>query len=336
MYEDIDILYLSWREYANARWEAVDKHLSEDYDTAYIPLRGDSRGSIDSIREVEVDVLGNVDENVRMIDPEVVLVNVDRPIEVHDFHEDYTTIYTGHGCNLRNLGNKEWEFKLEKKISNADMALMAAEHNSDMFREVLDIPVMTVGMPECDYLPDTEPNEGQYLFAPTSHCAGRGAYMNVGKELIRKFEDNPDKELIFSPHPFDRPDGGQDPESKKYTKECREMISDIDNITFATDMSWEAHSNRLATSEVLLSDFSGSIACFMHTGRKIIQFGNIVRDTTVPHIGHVTDDVDSIFDIDEFDDWEWEMTVRPTRDKLGLPVDGKASERFAKHVEGSL
>lgn len=89
---------------------------------------------------------------------------------------------------------------------------------------------------------------------------------------------------------------------------------------------------------MLLSDYSGIVTEWLHTGRPLVQFTDIASDTNeVPRIGRTTTGAD--FDIGIVDDLYRHGYRRDVEDRevafrarLGVPIDGRAGERAAREV----
>lgn len=89
-------------------------------------------------------------------------------------------------------------------------------------------------------------------------------------------------------------------------------------------------------SDVLISDYSGSIAEWLHTGRPLVQLTDIdAPDREVPRIGVTTDAIDLDLVADLYRNGE-PADARRRRaswlDDLGIPMDGRAGERAATEV----
>jgi len=89
-------------------------------------------------------------------------------------------------------------------------------------------------------------------------------------------------------------------------------------------------------SDILVSDFSGSIAEWLHTARPLIQLTDVdAAGKTVPPIG-VTAETLTLELVDElYRNGEPKSTRRQRAswlECLGIPMDGRAGERTAQEV----
>lgn len=214
-----------------------------------------------------------------------------------------------------------------------DAALAPGERWARRYRDVYpdDVDVSVVGIPEADDLvASNPPREKRVLYAPTNHNYGGGSYLRTANDVLDAFADT-EYELLFRPHPVDRV---EEP-GKSVTEECKERISALTNVTYDGNATPR---KSLLASDVLLSDYSGIVTEWLHTGRPLVQFTDIASDTNeVPRIGRTTTGAD--FEIETVDDLYRHGYGRGVEDReaafraeLGVPMDGCAGERAAREV----
>jgi hypothetical protein len=324
----VTVLYAIQRAFMAKTFEAIDERVTAE--SASLPMNVGTRNACESIPEASVDDVGAVDRQVRRIDPDVVVYNHRHRANDAEFHEEYPLVHIRHGASV---GRGEIEETAEMTGEAVDAALAPGKYWASRYEEVYpeDVAVSVVGVPEADRLVATDsPRERRVLYAPTNHNYGGGSYLNTAHEVIDLFEGS-DYELLFRPHPADR---DEEP-AKSLTGECRDRIAEVPNVTF------DANDTPLAsmlTSDVLLSDYSGIITEWLHSGRPLVQFTDIVsEENEVPRIGHVTsvDDleratIDALYE----DGYSDRIRKREAafRSELGVPMDGRASERAAAGV----
>ena len=323
-----EILYAIQHAFMRKTFEAIDRHV--DAESAYVPMNVGARGCSDALTEIDVDEVGAIDRQVRRLDPDVVVYNHRHRVSDAEFHEEYPLVHVRHGASI---GRGEIEATAEMTGEAVDAALAPGERWARRYREVypvgVDVPV--VGIPEADDLVSADPpRERRVLYAPTNHSYGGGSYLRTAERVIDLFS-NADYELLFRPHPVDR---DEEP-GKSLTEECKERIADVPNAVF--DENTTPRRSMLA-SDVLLSDYSGIVAEWLHTGRPLVQFTNVASDENeVPEIGYATagDDLD-LETVDGLyaDGYPAAVAEREAafRDDLGIPMDGRAGERAAEAV----
>ena len=320
------ILYAIERPFMRKTFEAIDRHV--DSESAYIPVRAAARGCSDRIEEIDVDDPGAVDENVRAIDPDVVVYNHRFGIDRFTFYEEYPLVHVRHGASI---GRGEISVTATTILEHVSVALAPGERWATAYRDAAppDVRVVVVGIPEADVLVDSPPpRERRVLYAPTNYMVGRGAYANTARSVVECFADS-EYELLFRPHPTDRREGPGLP----VTRACRDRIAALPNVVFDTTTT-PAESMR--RSDVLISDYSGSIAEWLHTGRPLIQLTDIdAPDREVPRIGTTTEAIDLELVDDRYCNGEPAAVARRRAAwlaDLGIPMDGRAGERAAEEV----
>ena len=146
--------------------------------------------------------------------------------------------------------------------------------------------------------------------------------------MIETFTDTA-YDLRFRPHPMDRI---EEP-GRSLTERCRDRIADVRNVTFDTNGTPR---DSMAGADLLISDYSGMIAEWLHTGRPLVQLTDVVADRAVPEIGHVTDRLD-LEAVDRLYERGYspgaERRLEAFLDDLGIPMDGRAGERAARGIE---
>lgn len=321
-----EILYAIERPFMRKTFEAIDRHVAVD--SAYIPVRADARGCSDRIDEIAVDDPGAVDDNVRTIDPSVVVYNHRFGIEQFSFYEEYPLVHLRHGASI---GRGEIAVTADTILRHVTTALAPGTRWAAAYRAGAppDVTVAVVGIPEADTLVGSRPPRNRrVLYAPTNYMVGRGAYANTARSVIECFA-NTAYELLFRPHPTDRREGP----GLAVTRECTARIADLPNVVFDTATT-PAESMR--RSDVLISDYSGAIAEWLHTGRPLIQLTDIdAPEHDVPQIGTTTDAIDLELIDDRYHNGDPAAVKRRRAswlDSLGIPMDGKAGERAASEV----
>lgn len=322
----VEVLYAIERAFMRKTFEAVERHV--DAASAFVPLRADARGCTDRIRELPVADPGDVDASVRDADPAVVVYNSRFRLDEVDFYESYPLVHLRHGASV---GRGEVSVTTEWLRGRVAAALAPGERWAERYRADLDARVSVVGVPEADDLATADaPREKRVLYAPTNHQFGGGSYCNTAEAVLDAFAGT-DYHLLFRPHPHDR---RLEP-ARSVTERCRDRIDGMPNVTF-DDRATPRESMRDA--DLLLSDCSGVVAEWLHTGRPLVQFTDVAGDDTdVPAIGHVTSVAE--FDVDTVDRLYREgYTDEEARrceaflDDLGIPMDGRAGERAAREV----
>ncbi|WP_459808011.1 CDP-glycerol glycerophosphotransferase family protein [Halopiger thermotolerans] len=322
------VLYAIQHAFMAKTFEAIDDHI--DAESAYVPMNVGARNASETIPEVSVDEVGAIDRQVRRIDPDVVVYNHRHKANDAEFHEEYPLVHVRHGASI---GRGEIEETAEMTGEAVDAALAPGEYWASRYEEVYpdDVDVSVVGVPEADALVATDPpRERRVLYAPTNHNYGGGSYLNTAREVVDLFAGS-DYELLFRPHPADR---DEEP-GKSLTEACRDRIGEIPNVTFDAN---ETPLSSMLASDILLSDYSGIVTEWLHSGRPLVQFTDIVsEENEVPRIGHVTsvDDLE-LRTIDALYEDGYPDRIRRReaafRSDLGVPMDGRASERAAAEV----
>ncbi|QSX00695.1 hypothetical protein [Haloterrigena alkaliphila] len=322
----VEVLYAIERPFMRKTFEAIDRHV--EVTSAFIPVRTDARGCSDRIEELPVDDPGAVDENVRAIDPSVVVYNHRFGIERFTFYEEYPLVHLRHGASI---GRGEIDVTAETMLEHVAAALAPGERWARAYRAAAppDVTVAVVGIPEADALVGAPaPRERRVLYAPTNYMVGRGAYANTARSVVECFADST-YELLFRPHPTDRREGPGLP----VTRECRERIADLPNVVFDTTTT---PGESMRRSDVLVSDYSGTITEWLHTGRPLVQLTDIdAPDREVPEIGTTTDALDLALVDDLYRNGESAAATRRREswlESLEIPMDGRAGERAAREV----
>ena len=323
-----EVLYAIQHPFMRKTFEAIDDHVARD--SAYVPMNTEARGCSDAIPELPVDRVGAIDRQVRAVDPDVVVYNHRHRVNSAEFHEEYPLVYIRHGASV---GRGEIEEAAAMTDEAVDLALAPGDRWARRYREVYpdDVDVSVVGVPEADDLVGAEPpREKRVLYAPTNHNYGGGSYLRTAHDVLDAFA-GAEYELLFRPHPADR---DEEP-GKSVTEACRERIAGMGNVTYDETVTPRGS---LLASDVLLSDYSGIVTEWLHTGRPLVQFTDVASDgNEVPRIGRTTTGAD--FDVDVVDDLYRHGYGRDVADReaafraeLGIPMDGRAGERAAREV----
>ena len=331
----VAILYTFDRPFMRKTFAAIDRHVEAN--SAYLPLRPEARGCCETIPEADADAfdaddpdridLGAIDRRVRELDPDVVVENHRFEPDRLAFNREYPVVHVRHGASI---GRGEERNTTRDLGSFLDAALAPGDRWANRYREHFPerVRVSTVGIPEADDLVDSEPpRERRVLYAPTNHNYGGGSYLNTAERVLDVFEDS-EYELLFRPHPMDRV---EEP-GRSLTERCRERIADLPNATFDDEGTPR---ESMLDADVLLSDYSGIVAEWLHTGRPLVQLTDIAADREVPELGYATDRltldaIDEVYERGYPPDVEVRLGERLA--ELGIPMDGRAGERAAAEV----
>ena len=324
-----EVLYTIEFPFQAKTFEAIDPHVAAS--SAYLPLRPAAKGCTDEIDEIDYHFMdvGYVNRQVREIDPAVVVYNHNYRHKAIDFQTEYPLVHVRHGASI---GRGTAQVDVEEVFPLMDAALAPGEWWATQYRETgPSLDVETIGIPEADPLVDADPpRQRRVLYAPTNTRYGEGALLNTAEHVIDVFADS-EYQLRFRPHPHDaleRP-------ARQVVRQGRDRICDIPNVTF--DDAWSPVES-LLWADVLISDYSGIVTEWLHTGRPLLQLTAIRSATNeVPDIGTTTDElalatVDRLYEDghsqaerDRRDDW---------LDTLDIPMDGRAGERAARIFTG--
>jgi hypothetical protein len=341
------VLYTFDRRFMRKTFEAIDRSIERD--STYLPLRPVARGCSDEIREVDLDrgsrrhadrtaersgEVGDqppptavLEETVRAVDPEVIVRNHRFRPDEYTVEAEYPTVHVRHGASI---GRGEPALTAADLGDVVDLALAPGERWAERYRELFPdgVAVSVVGIPEADdYVTVPDPRERRVLYAPTNHNYGGGSYLETAEAVLDAFEEV-DYDLLFRPHPMDRI---EEP-GKSLTERCRRRIADMPNVTVDDR---DTPRSAVLASDLLISDYSGIIPEWLHTGRPLLQVTDVDADTEVPAVGAVTDEI-SIDRVDDLYEHGYSPAVERRHDAfvadLGIPMDGRASERAAREV----
>jgi len=323
----VNVLYSCERRFMVKTFDAIDSHV--DCERAYVPLRSEAVDAWDGRRMLDV-VPGDVsalDEAVRAVDPDVVVENHRFRLDEREYPREYPVVHVRHGASV----GRDEEWNTTRDLDGVvDVALAPGEYWARHYREQFadDVAVVTVGIPEADVLVGTEaPGDRRVLYAPTNHNYGGGSYCRTAERVLDVVADS-DYELVFRPHPMDRI---EEP-GKSVTERCRERIAGMPNVVFD-----EAATPResMRTADLLLSDYSGIIAEWLHTDRPLIQLTETASERPVPRLGYPTDRL-TLETVERVYENGYPLAVQRRRAEtladLGIPMDGRASERAAAEV----
>lgn len=306
---------------------AIQRHV--DADAATLPLRPEVSGCWDELPEVTPadDDVTALDEAVRTVDPDVVVENSRYRHDERDYPREYPLVHVRHGSSV---GRDEMGKTTSDLAGIVDVALAPGEYWATHYREQFpdDVRTPVVGIPEADDLVGADPpDERRVLYAPTNHNYGGGSYLRAAEHVLDVFADS-EYELLFRPHPHDR----REEPGRSLTQRCRDRIADLPNVVFDDDSSPKAS---VLNADLLVSDYSGIVTEWLHTGRPLVQLTDLAADTEVPQLGYTTDRL-SIELVDElYEDGypsDVERRIEVTRSELGIPMDGRAGARAAQEV----
>ncbi len=327
----VSVLYTLERSFMRKTYQAIDRRV--DAESAYLPIIPEAAGCCPEIPEVghggyDADVL---DDAVREVDPDVVIRNHRYRRGQYAFDREYPLVHVRHGASI---GRNEVENTVEPVMQEVvDAALAPGERWAERYREALPdrTRVTVVGIPEADDLVTADaPRQRRVLYAPTNHKYGGGCYLNTAERILDLFAET-EYELLFRPHPVDRI---EEP-TRSLTEQCRERIDGLPNVRFDDR---ETPGPAMRESDVLLSDYSGIVAEWLHADRPLVQFTDIAsEENEVPEIGYTTTagrlDLDAVDELYE-QGYPPAIEDRLSRalDELGIPMDGRAAERTAREV----
>ncbi|MFD1585587.1 CDP-glycerol glycerophosphotransferase family protein [Halorientalis brevis] len=326
----VTILYTFDRRFMRKTFVAIDRYV--DASSAVLPLRPEA-GCPTSIPVVQRSIASveDLDAAVFDIDPDVVVQNHRFGTEVLDerpaFQREYPLVHVRHGASL---GRGEARNTTRDLGDVVDLALAPGEQWARHYREEFpdDVDVRVVGIPEADELVSTDPpRERRVLYAPTNHNYGGGSYLRTATQVLDTFADS-EYELRFRPHPMDRI---EEP-GRTLTEACKERIADLPNVTF-DDTTTPRES--MLWADLLISDCSGIITEWLHTGRPLLQVTDTEADLDVPVVGMVTEEL-SLATVDQLYEHGYPASVARERSTtladLGVPMDGRAGKRAATEV----
>jgi len=325
----VNVLYTFDRQFMRKTFAAIDTHVPEE--SAVLPL-GAAASDDDPLPDHRpIDSAAALDAAIDEIDPDVIVKNHRFESAVLDddpsYHEQYPVVHLRHGASL---GRGETATTTRDLADTLTVALAPGDRWADRYREGFpeSVRVATVGIPEADALVDNDPpRKRRVLYAPTNHNYGGGCYLETAEDVLDTFADS-DFALRFRPHPMDRV---EEP-GRSVTERCRDRIEELPNVTF-DDASTPRES--LLWADVLLSDCSGVVTEWLHTGRPLIQLTATAADHEIPAVGVQTDDlslstVERVYE--EGYPREVGRRVEETVADLGIPMDGRAGERAAEEV----
>ncbi|MFB6165306.1 MAG: CDP-glycerol glycerophosphotransferase family protein [Haloarculaceae archaeon] len=327
----VAIVYTFDRRFMRKTFSAIDRHL--DVPSAYVPLRPEARGSLPDVPEVDADIesAADLDAVIRALDPEVVVQNHrfeaaalgERPA----FHEEYPVVHVRHGASI---GRDETANTTRDLADAVDVALAPGERWARRYRADFpdDVRVAVVGVPEADELVGADPpRERHVLYAPTNHNYGGGSYLETAEDVLDVFAGS-EYELRFRPHPMDRI---EEP-GRSLTERCRERIADLPNVAFDDEARPR---ESMLWADLLVSDYSGIVTEWLHTGRPLAQLTALAADAEVPPLGVTTDrlalsTVDRLYESGYPD--EVAQTLSARLEAFGIPMDGQVGARAAAEV----
>ena len=332
----VTVLYTFDRQFMRKTFAAIDTHLTDDAAVLWLGADdpsevGDDGRWVSTHRSVES--AAELDAAVAEIDPDVVVKNHRFESAVLDdeptYHERYPVVHVRHGASL---GRGEVENTTRDLADAVAVALAPGDRWADRYRAAFpeSVRVATVGIPEADALVGTDPpRERRVLYAPTNHNYGGGSYLETAEDVLETFADT-DFQLRFRPHPMDRIEAP----GKSVTERCRDRIADLPNVTF-DDATTPRES--LLWADLLVSDCSGIVTEWLHTGRPLVQLTATAADHEIPAVGVQTDDL-SLSTVERVYEEGYPpgvaRTVAETVADLGIPMDGRAGVRAAREVSG--
>jgi hypothetical protein len=327
----VNVLYTFDRQFMRKTFAAIDTHLDGDATVLPLGAAATDDGPHPAPEHRPIESAAALDAAIDEIDPDVVVKNHRFESAVLDddptYHERYPVVHVRHGASL---GRGETAVTTRDLADTLAVALAPGERWADRYRR--DFPesvrVETVGIPEADDLVGSDPpRDRRVLYAPTNHNYGGGSYLETADDVLDTFADS-EFELRFRPHPMDRV---EEP-GRSVTERCRARIADLPNVTLD-----EAATPResLLWADLLLSDCSGVVTEWLHTGRPLVQLTDTAVDREIPAVGVQTDAL-SLSTVERlYDDGYPPAAARridETVAELGIPMDGRAGERAAREV----
>ncbi|MFB6165309.1 MAG: CDP-glycerol glycerophosphotransferase family protein [Haloarculaceae archaeon] len=322
-----EVLYTIEFPFQAKTFEAIDPHV--DADSAYLPLRPAAKDCTDRIAEIDLSFMdvGYVDRQVREIDPDVVVYNHNYRHRAITFQEEYPLVHVRHGASI---GRGTADVDVREVFPLMDAALAPGEWWAETYRQTgPELDVEVVGVPEADRLVDAPaPRERRVLYAPTNTRYGEGSFLNTAEDVLETVAGS-DYHLTFRPHPHDV----LEEPARSAVRELRERICGLPNVTY--DDAWSPVES-LLTADVLVSDYSGIVTEWLHTGRPLVQL-TAVRSTTneVPAIGTIADELSLSLLADVYEHGPApEVLERRAAwlGRLGIPMDGRAGARAAAAI----
>ncbi|WP_424018054.1 hypothetical protein ACOZ4N_19620 [Halorientalis pallida] len=333
----VTVLYTFDRQFMWKTFAAIDTHLVDE--TAVLWLGADDAADADDVITADqpasahqpVESAAALDAAVAEIGPDVVVKNhrfeSTRLDDDPTYHERYPVVHVRHGASL---GRGETVNTTRDLADAVAVALAPGDRWADRYRAAFpeSVRVVTVGIPEADALVGTDsPRERRVLYAPTNHNYGGGCYVETAETVLETFADT-DFRLRFRPHPMDRV---EEP-GQSVTERCRDRIAGIPNVTF-DDAATPRES--LLWADLLLSDCSGVVTEWLHTGRPLVQLTATAADHELPTVGLQTDDL-SLSAVERVYEEGYPPAVARAVDEtvadLGIPMDGRAGARAAREV----
>ena len=312
-------------------YESIDHHLGVE--TAYLPVDPAASDCCETIRELEPPAydVETIDETIREAAPEVIVRNHRNRLGEYAFDAEYPLMHIRHGASV---GRGEIANTTGPELGAVlDVALAPGERWAWRYREAFpnSVRVSTVGIPEADELVDAPtPKSRSVLYAPTNHKFGQGCYLQTAEAILELFAHT-DYELRFRPHPLD----WRAEPAKSVTERCRQQIAEIPNIVFDRN---PLPAMTLREADLLISDYSGLVTEWLHTGRPLIQLTDLATtERTVPEIGYTTSIADlELATIDDLYRHGYPEAVARRHGRFleeqGIPMDGRAGKRAAQEV----
>ncbi len=325
------ILYTLERPFMRKTYESIDQYL--EVETAYLPVDPAAGGCCEAIGELEPPAydVETIDRTIREAAPDVIVRNHRNRVGEYAFDAEYPLVHIRHGASV---GRGEIANTTVPELGAViDIALAPGERWACRYREAFadSVRVSTVGIPDADELVDAPtPHSHSILYAPTNHKFGRGCYLETAEAILELFAHT-DYELRFRPHPLDR----RAEPAKSVTERCRRRIEEIPNIVFDRN---PLPATSLRAADLLISDYSGLVTEWLHTGRPLIQLTDLATaERTVPEIGYTTSITDlEVATVDALYGDGYPEAVAHCHERFleeqGIPMDGHAGKRAAWEV----
>jgi len=327
----VRILYTHDRAFMRKTFAAIDRHVeASSARLALGPEASEPDGPIEELSPRVADA-ADYDRAVFDVDPDVVVENHRFAAEVLDdrpeFYDSYPVVHVRHGASV---GRGEVENTTRDLADHVDVALAPGEWWAERYRAGFpdSVRVSVVGIPEADALVGVDaPRRRRLLYAPTNHNYGGGSYVRTADRVLDVVAGTA-FELRFRPHPADR----REEPGRTVTARCMRRIEAMSNVTVDDETSPR---ESLRWADLLISDYSGIVTEWLHTGRPLVQLTDVVADRPVPALGYRTDRLSSPA-LERVYEEGYRSEVADEVDRrletLGIPMDGRAGERAAAEV----
>lgn len=327
----IDVLFLVRQPFMVKTFEPIYRHLTGD--AAVLPCSLEARQTETSIPVLDPDTIGDVDENIIDINPRVVVVNNYYLVHHNDWHDLYETVMMQHGYTTAPREELDPD-KTRPAYEWVDHYLAPGYEWQRTIGRRVDTEIHTVGIPEADDLvaeqdhdPVDETGTPTALFSPTNTRWGKGCLETQAQNIVETWDDS-DWNLLFRPHPYDVHRADHD-----IVNRCLRQIRDSDNIILDVDRN--PHES-MKSADLMISDDSGIVTEWLHTGRPLIQVTDISGNRELRRLGIHVDGTPTPQRASRLIKRGYEDEIYPISEEigqLGIPLDGQSGRRSATVIE---